>query len=99
MSNWQPCGEVQAENDHEGHAWRAILVVSPLGTSSKYDCDGDTYSATRLFTSIPGEQLSLVAAAHRRAVIVQVEGAARSYVTISRRGTWLFQSAPTSGEL
>jgi hypothetical protein len=77
----------------------AILVVSPLGTSSKYDCDGDTYSATRLFTSIPGEQLSLVAAAHRRAVIVQVEGAARSYVTISRRGTWLFQSAPTSGEL
>lgn len=76
----------------------AIMVVVSIGTSSAYACDGDTSSATRLLTSIPSEQSSLAAGAPGRGVIVQVDGVARSYATTSRRGAWLFLSAPDRGE-
>jgi hypothetical protein len=45
---------------------RAATMVTSIGTSSAYTCDGDTYSATRLFTSVPGEQSSLATAATGR---------------------------------
>jgi hypothetical protein len=76
---------------------RAAIMVVSIGTSSAYACDGD-YSATRLLTSIPSEQSSLAVAAPGRGVTVQVDGVARSYATTSRRGAWLFLSAPDRGE-
>ena len=45
---------------------RAAIMVVSIGTSSAYACDGDTYSATRLLTSIPSEQSSLAVAAPGR---------------------------------
>ena len=76
---------------------RAAIMVVSIGTSSAYACDGDTYSATRLLTSIPSEQSSLAVAAPG-GVTVQVDGVARSYATTSRRGARLFLSAPDRGE-
>jgi hypothetical protein len=76
---------------------RAAIMVVSIGTSSAYACDGDTYSATRLLTSIPSEQSSLAAAAPGRGAMVQVDGVAR-YVTTSRIGAWLFLSVPDRGE-
>lgn len=77
---------------------RAAIMVTSIGPSSAYACNGGTHFATRLFTSLPGEQSSLAAATAGRGVIVQVDGVARSYVTPSRRGAWLFLSAPDGGE-
>jgi hypothetical protein len=77
---------------------RAANMVTSIGTSSADTCDGDTYSATRLLTSIPSEQSSLAVAAPGRWVTVQVDGVARSYATTSRRGAWLFLSAPDRGQ-
>ena len=77
---------------------RAAIMVVSIGTSSAYACDGDTYSATRLLTSIPSEQSSLAIAAPGRWVTVQVDGVARSYATTSRRSTWLFPPTQDSGE-
>ena len=78
---------------------RAAMLVVSIGTSSAYAYDGDTYSAARLLTSIPSEQFSLAAAAPGRAGgNCAVDGKARSYVTTSRRGAWLFLSAPDRGE-
>jgi hypothetical protein len=78
---------------------RAAIMVMSIGSSSAYACDGGgTYSATRLIASLHGDQSSLAAAAAGRGVVVQVDGVARSYVSPSRRGAWLFLSAPYSGE-
>jgi hypothetical protein len=76
---------------------RAAIMVVSIGTSSAYACDGDTYSARRLLTSIPSAQSSSAAAARGRGVMVQVDGVAR-HVTTSRFGAWLFLSAPDRGE-
>ena len=78
---------------------RAAIMVLGIGGSAAYADDGDGYAATTLFTSIPGEQSSRPAAPPGKLAIVIPNGAvARGYVTTSRRGTWLFQPAPDSGE-
>jgi hypothetical protein len=73
---------------------RAAMMVFSIGISSTYADDGDGYSATTLFTSIPGDQSSRPAAPPGRLAIMIPNGAvARGYMTTSRRGTWLFQPA------
>jgi hypothetical protein len=78
---------------------RAAILVFSIGTISAHADDGDGYSPTTLFTSIPGEQASWVATPLRRAAItIPNATAARGYVTSSRRGNWLFLPAPDSGD-
>jgi hypothetical protein len=70
-----------------------------IASSTAHADDGDGYSATTLFTSIPGEQSCWVADAPRRTTIaIPNDVAARGYVTTSRRDTWLSPPAPDSGE-
>jgi hypothetical protein len=78
---------------------RAAIMVFSIGTISAHADDGDGFSPTTLFTSIPHEQSTWVAAAPRQAAITIPNGAAAGgYVTTSRRGNWLFPPAPDSGE-
>ena len=64
---------------------RAAIMAVSIGTSSAYACDGDTYSATRLLTSIPSEQSSLAVAA---------PGRARGNCASRRRGAQLRDHQP-----
>ena len=74
---------------------RAAIMVFSTGTSSAH---ADGCSPRTLFTAIPGERSSCVAAASRQAAITIPYGAvAHRYVTISRRGNCPFHPAPDSG--
>jgi hypothetical protein len=78
---------------------RAAIMVLSVGSGAAHADDGDGYSTTTLFTSIPGEQSTPPAAAPRRVAIAIPNGAvARGYVTTSSRGTSLFLPAADSGE-
>ena len=78
---------------------RATIFVFSIGAGSAYADDGDGYAATTLFTSIPGEQPSLTAAAPGRVATAGLNGTvARGYATTSRRSTWLFPPTQDSGE-
>jgi hypothetical protein len=78
---------------------RATMMVFSIGIGSPYADDGDGYSATTLFTSIPGEQPSLTAAAPGRVATASLNGpVAGGYVTTSRRSTWLFSPAQDGGD-
>ena len=78
---------------------RATILVFSIGIGSAFADDGDGYSATTLFTSIPGEQPSLTAAAPGRVATASLNGTvARGYVTTSRRSTWVFPPAQNGGE-
>ena len=54
---------------------RAAIMVLSIGSSATHADDADGYSATTLFTSIPSEQPSWVAAASGRAAITVPNGA------------------------
>jgi hypothetical protein len=78
---------------------RATIMVFSIGIGSAFADDGDGYSATTLFTSIPGEQPSLTAAAPGRVATASLNGTvARGYLTTSRSSTRLFPSAQDGGE-
>jgi hypothetical protein len=78
---------------------RATILVFSIGIGSAYADDGDGYSATTLFTSIPGEQPSLTAAAPGRIATASPNATvAHGYVTTSHPSTWLFPSAQDGGE-
>ena len=78
---------------------RAAIMVFSICVGSAFADDGDGYSATTLFTSIPGEQPSLTAAAPGRVATAGLNGTvARGYATTSRRSTWLFPPTQDSGE-
>ena len=78
---------------------RATIMVFSIGIGSAFADDGDGYSATTLFTSIPGEQPSLTAAAPGRVATASLNGTvARGYATTSRHSTWLFPPTQDSGE-
>jgi hypothetical protein len=78
---------------------RATILVFSIGIGSAFADDGDGYSATTLFTSIPGEQPSLTAAAPGRVATASLNGTVtRGYVTTSRRSTWVFPPAQNGGE-
>jgi hypothetical protein len=78
---------------------RAAIMALSIGSSVAHADDGDGYSATTLFTSIPGEQSTPPAAAPgRMAIAIPNDAVARGYVTTRRRGTSLFLPAPSSSE-
>lgn len=54
---------------------RAAIMIFSIGTSSTHADDIDGYSPTTLFTPIPGEQSSWVAAAPRQAANTIPNGA------------------------
>jgi hypothetical protein len=54
---------------------RAAIMMFSIGTSSMHADDTDGYSPTTLFTSIPVEQSTWVAAAPRQAAITIPNGA------------------------
>jgi hypothetical protein len=78
---------------------RATIMVFSIGIGSAFADDGDGYYAATLFTSIPGEEPSLTAAAPGRVATASLNGTvAHGYVTTSRRSTWLFPPAQDGGE-
>jgi hypothetical protein len=69
----------------------ATAAVLALGVGSAFAGDGDGYSATTLFTSLPGEQATLAQSAPARtAVASNGPAAAHAYVANGNHGTWLF---------
>ncbi len=69
----------------------ATAAVLALGVGSAFAGDGDGYSATTRFTSIPGEQATVAQSAPTQtAVASNGAAAAHAYVSNSRKGTWLF---------
>lgn len=69
----------------------ATAAVLALGVGSAFAGDGDGYSATTKFTSIPGEQATVAQSAPRApAVASNGSAAANAFVSNSRQGTWLF---------
>jgi hypothetical protein len=88
----------QEVNDHEDYDSCHHYGVS-IGIGSAFADNGDGYSATTLFTSIPGEQPSLTAAAPGRVATASLNGTvARGYLTTSRSSTRLFPPAQDGGE-
>jgi hypothetical protein len=78
---------------------RAAIMVLGIGSGVAYADNGDGCAATTLFTSIPGEQPSLTAAAPGRVATASLNGTVtRGYVTTSRRSTWVFPPAQNGGE-
>jgi hypothetical protein len=78
---------------------RAANMVVGIGSSSSHAGHGDGYPVTTVFTSVPGEQPSLGAAAPGRVAIVSPSAAlARGYLTTTRRATWLFPPAQDGDE-
>lgn len=74
---------------------RGAILVLGLGSGVAYADNGDGYTATTLFTTIPGEQSTAQAATPRQVTIMIPSGAsARAYVAHS---TSLFPAAPVSG--
>jgi hypothetical protein len=69
----------------------AAAAVLALGVGSAFAGDGDGYSATTQFTSIPGEQATVAQSAPPQTATATNEAAvAHTYVTKSHAGTWLF---------
>jgi len=73
----------------------AIVAVLAFGVGSAFAGDGDGYSATTLFTSIPGQQSVLAQsqiapAPTQTASVGHPLTVANTYVTSSRTGAWLF---------
>ena len=55
---------------------RAAIMIFSIGTGSTHADDTDGYSPTTLFTSIPGEQSSRVAAAAARQAAITIPNGA-----------------------
>jgi hypothetical protein len=55
---------------------RADIMIFSIGTGSTHADDTDGYSPTTLFTSIPGEQSSWVAAAAARQAAITIPNGA-----------------------
>jgi hypothetical protein len=74
----------------------AAAAVLALGVGSAFAGDGDGWSATTKFTSIPGQQAVVAQSApsqtapSQTATATNEAGVTHTYVTKSHAGTWLF---------
>jgi hypothetical protein len=76
----------------------AAAATLALGVGAAYAGDGDGYSATTVFTSLPGVEATVAQSAPGpRAEATNQYGVTHAYVTTSHSGTWLYPPAQDSG--
>jgi hypothetical protein len=74
----------------------AAAAALSIGIGSAYASDGDGYSATTLFTQLPGQQPSLASApSPGNVAAADTATPIHTFVTRHDTGTWLFP--PASG--